>query len=198
MSLEDKKEERVRLSSYGAGKAEFTGLTPAEVTMMESASNGTGWVTVSQNGRLVKSNKLTPPPPVTDEGMEPFWRKHQEAQTALKLDDFEPLPNWHEPSISIQHLCGYDYTPLRYKSEAEKLTRWGFHCLRSKRGTDGRFWEIWFLPGFWLAKEELKKVIDSTEGNLEKKTKAVINFLARRASFGSMDMSVQKLAMTID
>lgn len=196
---DEKKKDRVRLVGYGAGEAKFAGLEPAEVTMMESMAHGTGWIKVSRKtGRLVKRNAQRDLPCPTDEQMEPFWRKHQDVQASLKLNDFEPLPNFFEPSISIQHLCGYNYTPLNYKVEAEKFTRWGFHCLRSKRGDDGRFWEIWYLPGFWCATEELKDEIEAAGKDVNKRMEAAKNFLMHRASFGSMDMSVQKVAMVID
>ena len=78
------------------------------------------------------------------------------------------------------------------------MTRWGFDCLRSKRGKKGRFWEIWYLPGFWRATEELKEAIDKAGKNTPERTKAAIAFLAKNAQFGSMDISVQKLAMVID
>ena len=108
-----------RVTSYGAGKAEFTGLEPNEVDMMLAASMGVAWVKVDELGRVEKRNVFAPLPTPTDVNMEPFWRKNQEVQIPLLLDDFEPLPNHHDPSISIQHLCGYNYTPENYKREAE-------------------------------------------------------------------------------
>lgn len=96
-------------------------------------------------------------------------------------------------------------TPENYVRESEKLTSYGFIQLRSKREEDGGYWEIWYLPGVWCAKGDLKKIVDDIttkaktwedpHGRRKDKEcfKAVLEFLRRNASFGTLDVSIQRL-----
>jgi hypothetical protein len=110
------------------------------------------------------------------------------------MDAMKDRGQLQSPSFMISHLCGHYYTKEGYKREADKLESYGFSCMRSRRGENGRFWENWYLPGVWCAKgdlaEKLKPIKDSNE-----KTQEAIRFLMRNVSFGSMDMTQQRAAM---
>lgn len=69
--------------------------------------------------------------------------------------DYGKVESIHGAAITIQHVCGYDYSDDFYRENAKKLESYGFICCRSNRGSEGRFWEIWFLPGLWMAEGDL-------------------------------------------
>lgn len=58
-------------------------------------------------------------------------------------------------------MCGYGYTKDRYKVEVGKLESWGFECCRSRRGDNGKFWELWFLPYLRAAEGDLLRAMHS-------------------------------------
>lgn len=204
---------RVRIGSSGGSQfrnsleVNFNGLDTRELELMEGMENGHQWVTC-KNGRLEAVPTYKPlPEPVQDEMMLPFWRPPTEGvETQLEMFPFEPMPSYSSPSITIQHLCGYNYSAENYRFQAALLQRWGFECLRSRRAPSGQFWEIWYLGSLWFAKEELKKAIDSakiatevTERSGErKKLRVAINYLCHNASFGTLDASFQRAAMGVD
>ncbi len=103
--------------------------------------------------------------------MLPFWRKLPDDEKARKsvikgIDfDAEAMKNVFSASIIIQHLCGYNYSPENYKSQANRLESYGFTIMRSKREADGKFWEIWFLAGLWCAEGELKERMKEKRGS---------------------------------
>ncbi len=186
---------------YNGGQcAEFSGLEKGEVDMMHSAAGGQAWITVDDNGRVKSAPTREPLPGLTEDlAMAPFWRRHQDVQAKLELNDFESLEAYSSPHFVVQHLCGYRYSLENYQMQAARLERFGFQCMRSKRAADGKFWEIWFLPGAWAAQNELKEVCSKFKMDERKEmVKAVTSFLARNCSFGTLDVSVQKLAMVIE
>lgn len=198
---------KIRLGAYGAGSATINGLDSKELANIEGAMHGHFWVTVSDRGRLraIPSYKELPSP-IEDEMMTPFWRSPiPSLETQLELFPIEPLPRGFAlPSIIIQHLCGYHYTHERYLRTAENLQRWGFECLRSRRNASGRFHEMWVLSGLWAAQNELKEAVEgvSTRANdsgyEKRRLKAALDFLAHRSSFGTLDVTYQRMAMVID
>jgi hypothetical protein len=99
------------------------------------------------------------------------------------------------PSIIIQHLCGYHYTPENYKRQAEYLESLGFECLRSRRGADARYHELWLLSGLWSAKGGLKESLGNGGSYGNKELNKAVKFLCRNASFGTLDVSFQRAAM---
>lgn len=110
---------------------------------------------------------------------------------------------WNSPHYAIQHLCGYNWTEDNYKRQAQVLMDCGFECLRSRRGKDGRFWEIWYLPGNWAAQGLLKLVIDQQilkdqTGHWTKTVDVVVKWLCNNVSFGTLDVSVQRACMVMD
>lgn len=228
---------KVRISTYGGtfkagGGLGITleGLDEAELNYMKGALHGHQWVTC-RDGRIEQMPTYEPlPAPDQDQMMLPFWRRPvMEVETQMSLFSFEPLSAHASPSITIQHLCGYNYSPEKYRFQAAQLQRWGFECLRSRRDDAGEFHEIWYLPGLWAAKGELKAAVDaldpylslkgsvedflresmsrkkkkpaapmSPEKKQEKGLDVAISFLCRFASFGTLDVSVQRAAMGVD
>lgn len=226
----------IRITSRGGREGAVTihGLAPEEIEHIVGAiEHGSFWIRVESekesgdaNHRLVMHPVFAPfPDPIKDTGMLPFWREFdpETVEGQLKLFVTEPLREQSSPSITIQHLCGYNYTPKNYAHEAEKLGRWGFFQMRSPRGSDGKYREQWVLPGLWSAKDELCEAIN---GAAEEKERALdpyyereedsprpqpptrptekerleraLRFLQRRANFGTLDLSVQKMAMVLD
>lgn len=193
--------EKLMVGLRSAGRFEIRGLTQREGELVEgSILGGHHWIRRGSDGRLENVPSYLPlPDPVVDEEMYPFWRKLEQGEVIQpKLVSSGYLPKGYGASISIQHLCGYYYTKENYRKQAEKLTKFGFVCMRSRRGDDATFWEIWYLPGVWAAKGELEIAInDSKETDLMKKTEVAVRYLGNHVSFGTLDCSVQRLAMPV-
>lgn len=193
-------EGKVRLSGYSKTSVTLGGLKDDESDLIQAAVHGHQWVTVKE-GRLSAVPAHNPlPDPVEDPEMLPFWRKRQPGSAEMQevLLDTDELRDHSSPSIYISSLCGYFYTPERYKDEANRLQDWGFVSMRSQRGTDGRYWEVWYLCGIWAAKNELKEAIETGKKQTNKaKLERALDFLRRSSAFGSLDVSIQKLAMPV-
>ena len=113
--------------------------------------------------------------------------------------DFERVGAGSSPSISISSLCRYLYSTENYRRQAKILEGYGFLQLRSKRGREGMYWEIWYLPGLWSAFGDLKNFIDDIKSK-KKNTEifeAALAFIVERVQFGTMDSSVQRYCMAI-
>ena len=99
----------------------------------------------------------------------------------------------------FNNLCGYGYSPESYRANAERLESYGFQCLRSRRGPDACYWEIWYLPGLWSAQGNLKEVLDAQKEQREKDlTKEAVSFLCHAVSFGTPNVTIQRAAMVLD
>jgi hypothetical protein len=143
------------------------------------------------------------PDPITDDEMLPFWKPLAAEKTAARELEFinfgVELAAHRSPSILIKYLCGYGYSPERYRINAELLEGFGFDHMRSKRKENGRFSEAWFLSSLYGAKGELKEKIDLARASGEKDLlKIAVEHIARRASFGTLDVVVQRLTAVID
>jgi len=204
----------VRSSGRGSNSIEITGLTQQEADQLLSAVRGRSWFTVEGDRLKISPRHLPLPDPVHDEKMIPFWRQHSNgpAQAEMVPRVFSEMsPGVIEYAhITIQSLCGYDYTPENYIRESEKLLSYGFIQVRSKRGEDGGFWEMWYLPGVWCAKGDLKEVVDritnmgkswvDPQGKRKNKEcfDAILGFLRLHVSFGTLDISVQRMCQVAD
>lgn len=194
----------IRISSISAKEITFSGLIEKESDELVAMLAGLSWIMI-QDGRLVSHQKHLPlPSPTEDEKMLPFWRKHsilEDGYMQEEIFDPERLQRPYAVSIYISSLCAHNYTPENYQQESEKLERWGFVCMRSQRGENGKFWEVWCLPGTWMAKEELQGVVQGAKIQIpfDKKEKEVLKqaleFLRRNVQFGSLDVSIQRLCM---
>ncbi len=191
--------EKVRISQYGNDHLTLVGLTEEERERVEGMLHGQWWAKGNEEGRIDFALAREPvPEPADDEEMMPFWSPAGNGSGPVQMQlIFNEGWEGGSPGIFIQHLCGYYFTPENYRAQAELLESYGFVCMRSKRGNDGRFWEIWFLPGLWAAKGDLKDTI-APFADEKKKHKEAILFLGRRCSFGTLDTAVQRLAMVID
>lgn len=203
--------QKISVSSYGGGRLEITGLQPEELATLEAAlDRGIHWVRRGTDGRLKSHPHYKPvPDPVEDEEMLPFWRESERKESEpVQMNLFkhgegpDAYANGNSPSFTIRSLCGYNYTPGRYKECAAFLSACGFKCLRSRRDErSGCFHELWFLYGLWDAKGPLKEAalaIPKSKKNYEKlRVEAALSFLQRNCphGFGTLDCSVQRLAM---
>lgn len=200
----------VRIGSSGGdrGEVNFYGFSREEISSVDGVANGYNWMTIQDGVPKFVSVYESLPEPAVDDEMLPFWRKLSEEHESTQLELFdlgtEKLQN-SSPSFIVQHLCGYRYTSDNYRYNAELLESYGFECLRSRRRANGRFWEVWLLPGTWAAKGELQEVLSLVtdpgsdyQKAEKKKVEKTIDFLCRKVDFGTLDVCVQRAAMTVD
>lgn len=146
-----------------AGKVELKNLTAEEVDLIQRCLTGDCYIRVS-HGRVEEHDVHKPlPEPEEDPKVGEPWQYSELQPFNFGKTEYGPIPQYGGSSITIQHLCGYEYTAEGYASQARRLKGYGFACMRSKRGRNGQFWEIWYLPGLWMAAGDLGKVL---EGNL--------------------------------
>ncbi len=180
---------------------DIDGLTKGELEIVEgSLRGGHNWIRRGNNGRLehVLSYEMLPSP-VRDEKMFPFWqRPTEDLPVQLELFSYTPKYNSESASITIQSLCGYYYSEENYRKNAELLNSYGFECMRSQRGGNGKFWEVWYLPGVWSSKGELDEVLSPHRRKTDvEQTKIAIDFLCKSVTFGTLDTSTQRACMPI-
>ncbi len=200
--------EKVQISGWGdhgqnksTTSITLSGIPKDQQEKVEGVTFGQYWMTVT-DGKIVFSPAREPlPRPVEDEEMLPFWRRHKECQAVMHELVFDHEERNSLPSFMIKHLCGHNYTPENYRLNAEILEGYGFVCMRSPRGEDGRFWEMWYLPGTWAAKGDLAVEIEGKYDGVASKKKEiddVVKFLCRNVSFGQLDVVIQRAAMSIE
>ncbi len=200
---------KIRIGSQGPNRAqnarmiEIDGLTSDEqVQVRGSIEVGSCWIRKGPDGRLQTSPTLEAPLPETDPEMLPFWlplgEKSPEGFPNLIHLSPESLTN-RSASFTITSLCGYNYTPENYQLAAQQLRAFGFVCLRSQRGADGRYMEHWYLPGLFWARGRLKTAITEKTDEVKKVEQALAFFRNNwdRLNFGSLCISIQRLAMGI-
>ena len=182
----------------------FRNLTRCEIDQFKQFALGQVYLKVNDTGRLESLPYYqTLPSPCEDKKMSPFWRPINLEGVQLELFEAysakrKDLKN-HYPSIVIQHLCAYNYSEEFYKREAGALESYGFECLRSRRGNDGEFSEMWVLFDLIFAKGDLKALLEKyKDKNTEEKVCYVSNFLANHVSFGTLDVTVQRMAAVMD
>lgn len=202
--MSDEKRAGVRVTCRGGsdGIFELRGLTPEEIELMQAVLSGCQWVSGDKDGRLCFSSCHKPlPEPVDDKEMLAHWpiTEKSEGKEAVQLELWTSgeLGYLSHPSIIIQHLCGYGYSPSNYEWQARKLESFGFECLRSRRDKDGKFSEVWLLASLVFAKGGLEEYLDACPED-ELKINRAKSFLAHNVSFGTLDICVQKLAASID
>lgn len=107
---------------------------------------------------------------------------------------FGPNQEIYQPTIYISALCGYFYTKENYEIASKKLLSYGFERFRTQ---EEDYSEMWKLAGFWQAAGKLKEFIEPIK-NDRKLLDLVVSWLSREVSFGTLDVSYQRLAMTPD
>lgn len=199
-----------------------------ELDALRAMALGVSWVSNSpESKRLLRCNSFNDvPSPVDDPQIPPKWdvRKpvpklgqctQEDIEQAVReaasmprprlnvAPEIDPTEGWHSPSfyVSSAGARGGDY-----KRVAKELTSWGFECMRSRRGPDGRFWEAWYLPHTEHATGDLRDAILEIRRScgLSKIedwkliSRVVVDFLYKNSSFGSVDVAVQRAALTYD
>ena len=200
--------EVIGVSSYGGGNFSIKGVQDEEIDLLLGAfRGGFHWVRRSEDGRLEHVPAYEQlPAPAQDTKMHPFWQPSGGVPAAVQMEMFslgdsdDAYHRHSSPSIIIQHLCGYCYTPENYTDQAKFLEECGFICMRSRRDMkSGQFWELWFLPCLWMAKGRLHEaLVDSGKKNEKLQAQVAVKFLRRHSQFGSLDIVVQRLAMVIN
>lgn len=188
--------DKIRVNMTGPDRIGISGLNRAEVQSLESMALGHHWCIVTPDGRLRSQSRWEPlPAPAEDETMMPFWQPTIPGPTQLEFREV-PTPIGADAGLIIEHVCGYRYTPENYRAETAKLEEFGFECLRSRRGPDGRYWEQWHLSGSWSATGRLKEALVGIK-DLREQVDEMIRFLCRNVQFGSLSVSWQRAAMVI-
>ena len=134
---------------------------------------GMKWIRMRPDGEIETSDVYTTPPvPIADPGMRNIWQldplpEGASVQMKLFYDDpemQEPKRDWSKKhrSIYLQSIQGYDGQDA-YVSRAKRLAEAGFVCLRSCRGDDGKYWEIWYLSGPCCGRGPLKDMKTADE-----------------------------------
>ena len=177
----------------------ISGLTKEEGESLRGMMHGQWWAKCDDDGRIQFHPARETLPAPQDENMMPFWREydHKAHGVQMPLIHLAEMPPHSSPSIMIQHLCGYSYTPEKYAEQVAILGSYGFECLRSRRGDDGEYWEIWYLCGLFDAEGGLKQAIETIKDE-KKKLDIAISFLCRTASFGTLDVLIQRAAMQVE
>ena len=191
--------EGVRITSRSSREVTVAGLTDTEPDQLEAALTlGNSWVrTNPDNGRLisVSTHKLLPDP-MQDDDMLPYWEAHPKTEGITEMrrynDDFQS----QSASIMIQSLGAYDPSKERWRREAAKLTSYGFVCMRSPRGEDGKYWEAWYLPSLYSAKGEFSQALADVAAT--EKLDRAISFLCSHCHVGTIDLITQKAGMGAD
>lgn len=191
----------MRVSIIGKEEITIRG-TPDEIEALEGMANGAQWVKGDKVLGAVSIDAFRASPEPQDDPLIPAQWQRSEGTiapgSARLIDHLPPEEGWHDPSFIVQHLCGYGFTPEKYKGVAVQMQQLGFECLRSRRARDGHFWEIWFLPGAWAAKGELADALKAIQGlDWRQTTEVVLNYLRKHVSFGTADVCVQRLAQVM-
>lgn len=203
---------RIGSQSYPGGdtgetnaRVEFVNLTRKERDALESFMLGGSYVRCV-NGRIHAFHAWEPlPGPEEDPLLAPHWKPGEVKQ-------FGGVPmgeGWHSPGITITALgAGIPVDSAvgatRQAENQQRVVDCGFECLRSRRGKDGRYWEQWVLHGLWAAKGPLKDHLEQWHKTHQPHWHLDVEEAARfltvdlRIAFGSMDVTIQRWALTCD
>lgn len=180
--------------------------TKENIDAIRASLLGAAFVRVNDQGDVERHDRYQPlPDPIQDPATPVKWQLDWlKTSNPNRFDVAGVLPpdEWHSPGIIVSHLCGYGWSKSAYDYEVRKLQSWGFELMRSRRGDNGRFWELWWLPYLLAAQGDLKAFIDGLEkdvrGNWAHETRAIVGWLCRHASFGCLDVTVQRAAMVME
>jgi hypothetical protein len=209
--------EAVRVGSYSSHAIEVRGMSKTEAEAFQAALLGANWVRVKDGRLAIAHAHEHPPKPERDPDIGPYWprkdwgklgEKNRPEHKVRMFHDSDP--GFSEAGLHIAHVGAGNPDEAAYAGNAERLERWGFECLRSRRGSDGKFWEIWYLPSLFFAEGELAEAIgkvDKKPGEPgyphdkeynKRRLDAAIKFLCRNANFGTLDAFIQRAALTFD
>jgi hypothetical protein len=111
------------------------------------------WIRMDEEGKLRTApyfKSVPKPKTVYDKDVAPLWTK---GPVELKKRSGKGDGTCGLRSFYVQHIGGYDGD---YRKKAQRMVLAGFSVLRSRRGSDGKFWEIWYLSGEWAAEGEIR------------------------------------------
>jgi len=171
--------------------------TEEEINGIRAMLLGKHWIIGGSKGKLLTVDYYHQlPPPEDDPLIPPKWQTEFGSLPDRFAPDLqEQMPDdckggWCSPSFYMSHI-------INAKTDMPKIQDWGFECLRSRRGDDGKYWEVWYLPGSWSAKGELKRHIETLSKDMawEKKTESICHWMAQRVIFGSLNVVVQRMAL---
>ena len=140
----------------GSHEITINGEKDAVVQLAGALQYGVKWIRMLASGEIETSDVyMRPPAPTDDPQMQNIWQfdplpKDIPVQLTLRYDDPEmrdPKNEWskHNREIFLQSIQGYAGQEA-YIARAKRLAEAGFTCLRSRRGDDGKYWEMWYLP----------------------------------------------------
>jgi hypothetical protein len=171
--------------------------TKEEIDIIRAMLLGKHWV--SKQGDKITTVDLYKalPSPEDDPMIPPKWQ----TEFGSLPDRFAPelqeqIPE-REKGGSYKSYSFYLKFLLHPKRDIPIIQDWGFECMRSRRGEDGKFWEVWYLPGDWASKGTLKKFVDMLpkDSDWEKRTELICHWIAKNVTFGSLDVVVQRMAL---
>ena len=190
----------IRWTSKGGseGSLELAGLTGNELDAMEGFLNGTSYVRCI-DGRLHAYHAHEPLPPLeADPLIGPHW------ESTAEHKEFGGIPTtegWHSPGLVITGLGAGIREPDDRLRNMQTVMEFGFVCLRSQRGDDGKYWEQWVLHFLEAARGRLQEHLaglPDKEKDWHTRANAAAKFVAERVHFGSLDITIQRWALCID
>ncbi len=204
MSDEKKKRKRLRVSREhttedGRHEVTLSGEKEDVVAFVGAIQFGMKWVKLTGDGTIGVADVFKgTPSPIDDPEMQNVWcfdplPPEEPVQMQLLYDDPEMKDPKHEWSrehraIFLQSIQGYAGRDA-YKHRAERLLEAGFSCLRSRRGDDGKYWEIWYLPGVCCGRGPIKDMKTSDE---------VMKWVLNSIGPGTLTMGGEHWGLSID
>lgn len=192
--------EPIQWSHRGGPRGEIVlrGLTPPELEAIEGCLIGTSYIRCI-DGRLWAYDVYEAlPSPEADSLIGPHWGATGEPKLWGGLPDGE---GWHSPGLIITALgAGCGDSRSRRQRNIEIATEFGFQCLRSQRGRDGKYWEQWVLHFLDAARGRLREHLDALpkEDTWDQRANAAARFVAEHVAFGSLDITIQRWALSCD
>lgn len=140
------------------------------------------WIRQNEYEELESAPAHIDPPILFDKDIDPIWHGKPATIRQLREAEKKDINVYTHRSFYVQHIAGYDGDRFR---KAQKLVLCGFSVLRSKRGINGKCWEIWYLPGAWAAEGELRN----------KSEDKILDWLIHEIRLGTIDLSGQSLGL---
>lgn len=170
-----------------------------DIRAIELMLMGVGWVRRGVSNLEVSDAYHTPPGPIEDPKLAEHWPVDKpvvppSVQYSLFVDEEE-----HEKqaranrkldfrAIYVSSVTAYAGGNDVYSVRAKKLEDGGFVCLRSRRGSDGKYHEVWYLPSCTSAEGELKG----------KTTEEIVDWVMRYVGAGSISVEGAHWGAVVD
>lgn len=197
---------RVASQRFGSESEITLRGTKEEIEAIQVALRGAAWFR-QVDGQVEKHEAYKPLfDPIEDPLTLEKWqlpRRGPATETMWNVKSYvSPQEGIHSPSFFVSHLCGYFWSKDGYTRNVTRLQSYGFECLRSRRDSNGRYWEVWMLPGIWAAEGDLKKMVDSVKDfrslPWDQQSRTVVLWLCKQVTFGTLDVAVQRAAAHLD